>query len=128
MDSSNVDTALEQLGHDWIDLRIEQYQVSHDHRLGLHRHERHPATQRQRGLDCNAINRDLEIGSWKAVPMYLAGNGPAPAHRCIDFLPIDALSATGTRSQQQCSNDDHSHDGPPLFDGKGRVRLAPTIR
>src|SRR5712691_9457939 len=63
----NLYAALEQLGHDRIDLGLEQHQVAHHHRFAVSRLECSPAAERQRRLDSDAVDRYLQIGSRKAV-------------------------------------------------------------
>jgi hypothetical protein len=69
VDRRNLESALEQFCHDWIDLRFEQNEVAHHHCLVMHRHERDPTAERERRLDRHAVERYLEVGARESVAM-----------------------------------------------------------
>jgi hypothetical protein len=43
----DIEAAVEQPRHDWIDLGLQQDKVAHDRHAGVHRLERDPAAERQ---------------------------------------------------------------------------------
>ena len=91
VDGGDLDAALDQLGHDRIDLGLEQHEVAHHHRFAMRRLERGPAAERQRRPDGDAVERHLQIGARKTVAMNVAGHGAGPSQRLIDLLPVDLL-------------------------------------
>src|SRR5262249_46754856 len=78
---------------------LEQDEVTHHHGLAMHRCEGKPAAERQRRLDCDAIQRDMKIRARQAVAVNLAADGRGFAERGIDLLPINV---GGARRQRQC--------------------------
>ena len=91
VDGGDLDAVLDQLGHDRIDLGLQQHEVAHHHGAAMHRLEGDPAAERQCRPDGDAIERHLEVGSRKAVAMNIAGYGGRPAQRFVNLLPIDLL-------------------------------------
>ena len=101
VDRRNVDAAFEQLSHGRIDFGFEQDQVAHHHRFAAPRLEGGPAAERQRGFDCDAVDRHLKIGSRKTVTVNLTRDGTGLSQCCIDLLPVDLLSRSGGGNGQR---------------------------
>src|SRR5262249_48116844 len=86
MNSRDLDSVLDQLGHDWSNLGVEQYETAHHHCPAVRRLERGPTAERKRGPDCYAIDRDLQVGAREAVAMDVTGYGCAASDCGIDLL------------------------------------------
>ena len=91
----DLEAVLDQLGHDRIDLGLEQHEIAHHHGPAVHRLERRPAAQRQCRPDGDAIERHLQVGARKAVAMNVARHGGGSSQRLVDLLPVDLLGAGG---------------------------------
>ena len=105
MDRGDLEAVLDQLGHDRIDLGLEQHEVAHHHRPAVHRLERGPAAERQCRPDGDAIERHLQVGARKAVAMDVAGYGGGAPQRFIDLLPVD-VPILGVRAADECRRQD----------------------
>ena len=93
VDGGYVEAVLDQLAHHRIDLALGEHQVAHHHDAAMRRLECHPAAERERRLDGDAVERDGEIAARKAVAMNVGGDRGRAAERGVDLLPIDRLRA-----------------------------------
>ena len=107
VDRGDLEAALDQLGHDRIDLGLEQHEIAHHHRAAVHRLERDPAAERECRPDGDAVERHLQVGARKAVAMDVAGYGGGPAQRFVDLLPVDLLGAGGGAHGRHGTNCEH---------------------
>jgi hypothetical protein len=126
VDGRHLQAAFQQLGHHGIDLALEQHEVAHDHRRVCHRLERDPATERKRGPDCYAVERDREISARKAVTMDRAADRPGPAENPVNLRPIDALRIRRRNRRKHgaagCKSPKHSyHESPPWMGSLARL-------
>ena len=103
----DLEAVLDQLGHDRIDLGLEQHEIAHHHRAAVHRLERRPAAERQCRPDGDAIERHLQVGARKAVAMNVAGHGGGASQRFVDLLPVDLLGAGGRAHGRHGANCKH---------------------
>jgi hypothetical protein len=101
---SDVDAVFDQLSHHRIDLGLEQHKIAHHHGAAMHWLERRPPAERQRGPDGDAIERHLQVGARKPVPMDIAGHGGGPSSRFVDLLPVDLLGAGSSADGRNCAN------------------------
>ena len=102
MDGRDIETVLDHLRHDGLDLGFQQHEIAHRHHFAAHGLERHPAAERERGFDGDAIERHGEVGARKTIAMNVTGNDRGLSAECIvDLLPIDVLRASGGRRRQQ---------------------------
>ena len=108
MHRGDLEAVRDQLGHDRIDLGLEQHKVTHHHRPALHRLERRPAAEGQCRPDGDAIERHLQVGARKAVAMDVARYGGGPPQRFVDLLPVDVLlvAILGVRAADECRRQD----------------------
>ena len=91
VDGGDIETAFPELGHDWVDLGLEQNKVAHHHGPAMRRLECNPASQRERRLDGDAVDHDVEVAAGKTVPMDVAdGDGGLPAERRVNLFPRSA--------------------------------------
>jgi uncharacterized protein YbcV (DUF1398 family) len=86
---SDFDAALQELAHNRIDLGLGEHQVTHDQRTVLHRLEAKSSAQRQSRLDCNAVERHLQITARNAVAVDFASYRSRLAERGVYFWPVD---------------------------------------
>src|SRR5215470_14041737 len=120
MDSCDINTAFDQLSHDWIYFALKQDEVAHHHRHVPHRLERGPAAESECRADRYAVERHLQVGSRKAVAMNGTADRARPAENAIDLGPIDSLRMgadcrchNNAASSEEFNN---AHDiGPPDF-------------
>ena len=92
VDRGDVEAVLDQLRHHGLDLGFQQHEIAHRHHFAAHGLERHPAAERERGFDGDAIERHGEVGARKTIAMNVAGNDRGlSAERIVDLLPIDVL-------------------------------------
>src|SRR5215471_5546670 len=118
VDSCDIDAAFDQLGHDWIDFALKQYEVAHHHRHVPHRLERGPAAESERRADRHAVERHLQVGSRKAVTMNGTADRARSAENAIDLGPVDGLRMSASyrcennAASGEKSNNTHG-DGPP---------------
>ena len=87
----DVEAAFDQLDHDRVDFGLEQHEIAHHHGLAVHRLERHPAAEREGGLDGDPVERHGQIGARKPVAVDVARYRGVPAERFVDLLPVDFL-------------------------------------
>src|SRR5207302_5725399 len=45
--------------HDWIQFILKQYQIAHHHRVVIGSEKRRPRTERESGLNCYSVNRNM---------------------------------------------------------------------
>ena len=95
VNSRDFKATFHKLGHDRVDLALQQHEVAHGHRHVPHRLERDPAAQRQRWPDSDAVKRDLEVAAREAVTMNGAADGAGSAENTVDLGPVGALSIGG---------------------------------
>jgi hypothetical protein len=74
----DFEAALEQLGHDGIDLGLKQHKITHHHRGTVHRLESDPAYKREGRPDRQTVKRHLKVGAWKAIASPAAAAGDLP--------------------------------------------------
>jgi len=114
----DLEAVLDQLGHDWIDLGIEQYQIAHRHGAAMRGLERDPAAERKRRPDGDAVERHRQVAARKAVTVNVARDGGcASSDRFIDLLPVDLLGTGGGADRRHGANCEYlnsTHDGVSL--------------
>ncbi len=92
----DLHAAFEQLGHDWVNLALEQHQVTHRHgHVITHRLEGDPSDERKGRPDRHAVERHLEIRTGEAIAMNGAADRARPSKNPVDLGPIDALGLGG---------------------------------
>jgi hypothetical protein len=69
-------------------VNLGEHKVTHDHRAILHRFEAEPSAERQGGLDCDAVERHLQVSAGNAVAVDSALHRGRFAKRRIDFGPV----------------------------------------
>ena len=79
-----------------IGFGVERAYIAHHHHLTVHRQECRPAAERQRGLDGNAMDRHLQIGSRETVTMNLTETRARNAGPC-------GLCGCGNAQPMNCS-------------------------
>src|SRR6266481_785656 len=108
MHCGNVDAAFDQLGHNRVDLALQQHEVTHHHGHVTHRLERSPAAESECWADCNAVKRDLQVGTGKAVTMDGTANRACSAENAVDLGPVDCLRVSDDGRRQygaaRCEN------------------------
>jgi hypothetical protein len=117
VDGRDLDAVLDQLGHDGIDLGLEQHEITHHHCPAMHRLECRPAAERQCRPDGDAVERHLQVGSRKSITMNISGNRRSSSDCFVDLLPVDFLAAllgAGSGADgRHCANRKHvnrTHD------------------
>ena len=66
-----------------------------------HRHECYPAAERERRLDRDAVERNLQVGTWKPVAMNFTGYSRVSAHRRVNLRPVDLLGLRSGGKRQR---------------------------
>ena len=95
--------AVHQFGHHRRDLGVEQDQVAHHHGLSMHRRKRHPAAERERRFDGDAVERDMQVGARQPIAMNLAADGRGLAQRGVDLFPVDVGGMGGQGDDEGCA-------------------------
>ena len=89
MDGGDRDAAGEQLRHHRIDLALGQHEVAHDHRAAIHALEGKPATERERRLDRDAVEGDVQVAARQCVFVHVPRLvGARFAERLIHLAPL----------------------------------------
>src|SRR5215216_1201940 len=132
VDSRDLKTVLDQLGHHRHDFALQQHQIAHRHGTAMRRLEGDPTSERQCRLDRDAIEGHREIAARKAIAMHIAGyHRSLPAERCIDLLPVDFLGANGRGGGENGTSKQESNDLPHdelLMTGSWSSRRFPVLK
>src|SRR5215472_10232054 len=125
VNSGDIETAVNELGHYRLDLGFEQDEIAHNHGLAAHPLKCDPATERQSRLNAHAVDRDVKVAARKAIAMNLAGDhGRLSADRLVNFLPVNSLTLCGRCRGQASSNEKRIRKSHHLL----RLGLVPVVR
>ncbi len=91
MNRGDFHAAFDQLGHDRVDLALEQHKVTHRHCRVPHRLEGNPAAERKRRPDRDAVQRHLQVRPGKAPAMNSAADRSGSTEDAVDLGPVDGL-------------------------------------
>src|SRR5262249_42154029 len=110
VDGGDVETAGEQTRHHRRHFLIQQHQIAHDHRVVADLLERRIRSEREPGLDRNALDGYREIGARDAHAVYAASLYLAClAERLLNRLPVGVRSARDFRHRRGHKHTQHHH-------------------
>ena len=111
VDRGNFEPIVDEALHHRTDLRIEEHQIAHHHHAVAARRKAKPRTERQGGLDRDAIYRHVEIRAWQAELVDAAWLvRPFFSNGLVDSGPVHLSSRQCTCGDEGRYSNEYSYE------------------
>ena len=71
VNGGDLEAVLDQLGHHWVDLGLEQHEVPHHHCAAMRGLECGPAAERQCRPNGDTVKRHLQVAAREAIAVHV---------------------------------------------------------